>query len=177
MVLRSLSYCRFSGTVRSDRGIASHPAIACSRGLCCSDWCAGGGVVSHDPAVLQLNNAAAVRSISLRMRDLNNRRSRIVQSLEKLHDFVALRGMQISSRLIRKDQLRTENHRASHAHKLLLAARELVWEKVFLAHDVEAIERVANQAHPLFVRHILVGERNLEILEHRQIVDQVIALK
>src|SRR5260370_14745181 len=76
-----------------------------------------------------------------------------------------------------EDQLRSENHGTSHAHKLLLAARELVWEKVFLAHDVEAMERVANQAHAFFVRHILVGERNLEILEHRQVVDQVIALK
>src|SRR5260370_39255772 len=103
--------------------------------------------------------------------------SGIIQPLEELHDLLTLRGMKISSRLIGQDQLRTENHRTRHTDKLLLAARELVGEKIFLAHDVEAIERVADQAHSLFVRHILVGERNLEILEHRQIVDQVIALK
>ncbi len=67
------------------------------------------------------------------MRHLDDCRTAVIQPLEELHDFVALRGMQISSRLIREDQLRAENHRASHAHKLLLAARELVWEKVFLA--------------------------------------------
>src|SRR5712664_4970431 len=111
MVLRSLSYCRFSGTVRSERGTASHPASVCSRGLCCSHWCAGGGVVSHDPAVLQLNNAAPVRSISFRVRDLDDGCSAVIQPLEELHDFVTLCGMQISSRLIREDQLRTENHR------------------------------------------------------------------
>src|SRR5260370_25938759 len=175
--LRSLSYWRFSGTVRSDRGTASRQASASSRRLCGADLCASRCVVSHNPSVLQLNNAAPVRGVSLRLRDLDDGRPGVIQSFEKLHDLFALRGMQIPSRLIRKDQFRTKDHRAGHADKLLLAAGELSPAQVFLAHDVEPVKRVANQTDALFVRHVLVGQRNLGMLEYSQIVDQVIALK
>src|SRR5437879_978848 len=151
MVLRSLSYCRCSGTVRSDRGTASHLATVRSRGLCGADWRAGCGVVSHNPSVLQLNNAATVGSVSLRVRDLDDRRPAVIQSFEKLHDLFALRGMQIPGGFIGEYQFRAKNHRARHADKLLLAAGELVWEQVFLTHDVEPVKCVANQADALFV--------------------------
>src|SRR5260370_18690898 len=85
--------------------------------------------------------------------------------------------MEISSRLIGEDQLRTKDHRAGHADKLLLAAGELVWKKIFLADDVESVEAIANQADPLFVRHILVGQWHFQFFEYSQIVDQVIALE
>src|SRR5712692_11640026 len=177
MVLRSLSYCRFSGTVRNDRSAALHPPKARSRRLCRADLCPGCCVVSYNPAVLQLDNAASIGGVSLGVCDLDDGRTRVIQTFEELHDLFALCGMEIPRRLIREDQFRTENHRARHADKLLLAAGELVREKVFLADDVEAVERVANQADALFMRHVLVGERDFQIFEYRQIVNQVIALK
>src|SRR2546421_12954910 len=85
--------------------------------------------------------------------------------------------MEIPSRLIGEDQLRTKDHRAGDSHKLLLAAGELVREKIFLAHDVKSVEGVANQANAFLVRHVLVGERDLQIFENGQIVDEVITLK
>jgi len=54
---------------------------------------------------------------------------------------------------------------------------ELIGEQIFLAHDVEPVKGVADQADALFVRHVLVRERHFQIFEDRQIVDQVIALK
>src|SRR6266436_157348 len=111
------------------------------------------------------------------MRDLDNRRPRVIQSLEELHNLIALRGMQIPSRLVGENQLRTKDYRTRHAHKLLLAAGKLIREEVFLADYVEAIQRVANQADAFLVRHILVGKWYFQIFKHRQIVDQVIALK
>src|SRR5213082_1698300 len=54
---------------------------------------------------------------------------------------------------------------------------ELVREKIFLAHDVKSVEGVANQANAFLVRHVLVGERDLQIFENGQIVDEVITLK
>src|SRR5216683_768699 len=111
------------------------------------------------------------------MRDLDNRRARVIQSLEELHDLIALRGMQIPRRLVRENQLRTKNYRPRHAHKLLLSTGKLVREEVFLADNVEAIERVANEADAFLVRHVLVGKWYFEVFEDRQIVDQVIALK
>src|SRR6266851_7080298 len=111
------------------------------------------------------------------MRDLDNRRPRVIQSLEELHNLIALRGMQIPRRLVRENQLRTKNYRPRHAHKLLLATGKLVQEEVFLADNVEAIKRVANEADAFLMRHILVREWYFQIFEDRQIVDQVIALK
>src|SRR5438552_16956731 len=84
--------------------------------------------------------------------------------------------MEIPSRLIGEDQLRTKDHRAGDSHKLLLAAGELVREKIFLADDVKSVEGVANQANAFLVRHALVGERDLQIVGIDQIVDEVITL-
>ncbi len=111
------------------------------------------------------------------MCDLDNRRARVIQSLEELHDLIALRGMQIPRRLVGENQLWAEDDRARDAHELLLAAGKLVREQVFLADNVEAIECVANQADAFLVRDVLVGKWHFQIFEDRQIVDQVIALK
>src|SRR5437879_13590975 len=85
--------------------------------------------------------------------------------------------MEIPSRLIGEDQLRTKDHRAGDSHKLLLAAGELVREKIFLAHDVKSVEGVENQANAFFVRHVLLGKRDLQILENGLIVDEVLLWK
>src|SRR5260370_24658065 len=177
MYWRSLSYRRFSGTVRNVRSAALQTVSACSRRLCRTDLRAGCGVVCHNPPVLQLNNAIPIGGISLRVCDLDDRCTGVIQFFEELHDLFALCGMEIPSRLIGEDQLWAEDHRAGHSDKLLLAAGKLVREKIFLADDVESVEAIANQADPLFVRHILVGKRYFQIFEDRQIVDQVIALK
>src|SRR6266478_170058 len=104
MCLRSLSYCRISGTVRNNRGAPWGQASAApSRGLRRADWRAGGGVVSHHPPVFQLDNAAPIGGISFRVCDLDDCCACIVQSLEKLHDLFTLGRMEISSRLISKD--------------------------------------------------------------------------
>src|SRR5450755_1707644 len=85
--------------------------------------------------------------------------------------------MKISSGLIGEKQLRMQDHRAGHANELLLASGKLIGKQIFLADDVEAVERIADQADALFVGNVLVGERHLEIFKHGQVVDQVIALE
>ena len=85
--------------------------------------------------------------------------------------------MEVAGRFVGKDQLWIHDYRAGYAHKLLLAAGKLVRKQIFLAHNVETVERVTNQAHALLARHVLVGKRYLKVFEYRQIVDQVIALE
>ncbi len=92
--------------MRNDGSAAWQPALASSSGLRCADLRAGWGVVSHNPAVLQLNNAIPMGGISLRVCDLDDCCSGIIQFFEELHDLFALRGMEIPSRLIGEDQLR-----------------------------------------------------------------------
>ena len=111
------------------------------------------------------------------MRDLNDRRAGIIESFEELHDLVTLSRMKVPRGLVGKNQFRVHNHRAGHAHKLLLSAGKLTGKQVLLANDIETIQGIANTADALFVGNILVRERHLEVFEDRQIVDQVIALK
>src|SRR5260370_705482 len=94
-----------------------------------------------------------------------------------VHDPVALSGVKVGGRLVGEDQLWILDDRARDANELLLAARKLVGEEILLADDVEAVEDIANQADALFVRNIFVGERDFEIFEDGEIVDEVIALE
>src|SRR5260370_26448446 len=103
----SLTYRRFSGTVRNVRSEALQTVSARAGGLCRTDLRAGCCVVCHNPPVLQLDNAAPIGGISLRVCDLDDRCAGVIQFFEELHDLFALRGMQIPSRLISEDQFRT----------------------------------------------------------------------
>src|SRR5215469_2963837 len=111
------------------------------------------------------------------MRDLNDGRAGIVEPFEKLHDFVALRGVQVAGGLVGENQFRIHDHGASDTYELLLPAGKLIGKQILLAHDVEAIQSIANAADALFMRDVLVGKGHFEILKYREIVDQVIALK
>ena len=96
---------------------------------------------------------------------------------EQLHDFLALRRVQVAGRLVREDDLRIGDHRARHADELLLTARELIRVEILLPDDLKPIEDVGDHALALLAAHIAVRERNLEVLVHRQVVEQVVALK
>src|SRR5207249_1901869 len=111
------------------------------------------------------------------MGHLDDRRSALVQRPEQLHDFFALRRVEVTGRLVRKDDLGIRDDRARHADQLLLAARELIRVEIFLADDLKAIEDVADHALPILAADIPVRERDLEVLVDREVVEQVVALK
>ena len=119
----------------------------------------------------------AVGGISLRVRHLNDARAGFVEPAEKFHDFFTLRGMQVAGRFVGQNQLGALNHSSRDSHELLLTAGELIWEEILFADDVEAVKNVANEADALFVGDIFVGERYFQVLEDRQVVNQVVALK
>src|ERR1700738_417187 len=139
---------------------------------------AGGGFFLADhPAVFELDDAIAESGIAFGVRDLNDGGAAFVEALEKLHDLFTLRGMKIAGGFVRENQLGILDDRARDADKLLLTAGKLVGEEIFFADDVEAVEDVADQADALFVRHILIRERDFEIFEDRKIVNQMVALE
>src|SRR6266404_205506 len=120
-----------------------------SGGLRRAGSCSGRRRLADHPAILQLDNAAPIRRVSLGVRDLDDRCARVIQPLEQLHDFFALRRVQISGWLIGKDELRTENHGSRHPDELLLASGKLIREEILLADNVEAVEGITNQADAL----------------------------
>ena len=119
----------------------------------------------------------AVAGVGLRVRDLDDRRAGVVQLLEELHDLAALARVQVAGRLVGEDDLRVGDDRARDGDELLLAAGELVRIEVLLADDVEAIEDVADHAVALGLLDVAIRQRHVEVLVHRQMIEQVIALE
>src|SRR5215217_3979398 len=130
-----------------------------------------------NPAVAQLNDAAAIGSVRLRVRHLDDRRSPLVQFAEQLHDLLALAGVQVARRLVGEDYLRIGDDRPRHRDELLLTARQLIRVEILLPHDRELVEDVADHALALRLLDVAVGERDVEILVDREMVEQVVALK
>src|SRR2546423_9010458 len=75
------------------------------------------------PSVNQLDDAATVGGVLFGVRDLNDGRALLVQTLEEFHDLAPLRGVQIAGRLIREDELRVRDDGAGAGDELLLYAR------------------------------------------------------
>jgi len=109
--------------------------------------------------------------------DLDDGGAFVVEPLEQVHDLFALGRVEVAGGLVRQDHLGVGDHRPGDAHQLLLTAGELGGEEVLLAHDLEAVQGVRHHGRPLLARDVLVGQRQLQILVHRQIVQQVIALE
>ena len=47
----------------------------------------------------------------------------------------------------------------------------------FLRDDLEAIERVGDQALPLAARNVFVGKREINVFLHGEVIEQVVALE
>src|SRR6185437_10927337 len=130
-----------------------------------------------DPAVRQLNYPVAVSCPSLVVRDLDDRRSFVVELLEEVHDHFALAGMQATGGLISKNELRISDDRASHGNELLLSARELIGIKALFPDDLEAVENVRHHAVALGLFYIPIRKRQIEIFRDGEIIEQMILLE
>src|ERR1700691_5241623 len=111
------------------------------------------------------------------MRHLNDRRTLLIQVAEQFHDFLGLRRMEISGRLIREQQRRFMNDRPRDPDQLLLSAGELAGIEIFLRNYLKAIKRVSDKALPLLARNVFVGEWEIDIFRYRKIVEQMVTLK
>ena len=85
--------------------------------------------------------------------------------------------MEISGRLVGEDDSRICHHGAGNADELLLTAGKLAGKKILLADDLKTIKRVANYRLPIFLAHVAIRKRQLEILKNSLVVEQVITLK
>ena len=60
---------------------------------------------------------------------------------------------------------------------MLLAARQLAREQIFLRDDAETVERVGHGAFPFGFSDVAVGEGNIQVLGHGQVLEQMKLLK
>src|SRR5262245_50843662 len=85
--------------------------------------------------------------------------------------------MKISGRLVSQNDPRVGNDGSRNPDELLLTARELCRKQILFAHHLKTVERVANDRLPVLLAYVAIRERQLEVLEHGLIVEQVITLK
>jgi hypothetical protein len=109
--------------------------------------------------------------------DLNDGGASFIEFSEELHDFFALRGVEIAGGLIGQNEFGILDDRAGDTDQLLLAAGKLAGEKIFFGNDVEAVESVADKAGAFFLGDIFVGERDFEVFVDGEIVDEMVGLE
>ena len=111
------------------------------------------------------------------MGDLNDGGALIVQLLEEVHDLLALTRVQVARGLVGQNQLRLGDNGPRHSHELLLSARKLAGVEVFLADDVEPVERVGHDRLALRTLDVPVGEGDVQVFGDREVVEQMVLLK
>ena len=57
--------------------------------------------------------------------------------------------------------------RAGNADQLLLSAGKLAGVEIFLADNLETVERVGHHALPLAARNVFIGKRQVDVLALR----------
>src|ERR1041384_7367823 len=133
--------------------------------------------VIDDPAVFKSHNSIAVRGVGFGVRHLNDRGAFVIETLEQIHDLFALRRMKIARRLVPENKTRISDYCAHDADPLCLSTGKLGRIEILLTDDLKSIERVADDRLAILPTHVSIRERQLEILEHRLIVEQVGTLK
>src|SRR5207247_8462310 len=82
-----------------------------------------------------------------------------------------------SRRLVCQQDERLAGHRAGDGHTLLLTARELAGKMLRAVRHADALERRFHALLALGRLHPAIGERQLYVLEDREVADQVEALE
>src|SRR6185369_13955076 len=97
----------------------------------------------------------------------------LVQLFQQLHHRLGVPRVKVAGRLVGEQDRRLAHHRAGHRDALLLTAREL--RRVVL-HPVRHADPLQGLLHALLAllrRHAAIGQRQLDVLVHRQVADQV----
>src|ERR1051325_2474600 len=89
-------------------------------------------LVLDDPSIAQRDDAAPHRRVLLRVRHLHDSRALRIELREQLHDLTRLGRVQITRRLVGKEERRSRDNSARNTYELLLSARELSRIEVLL---------------------------------------------
>ena len=108
---------------------------------------------------------------------MHNGRALRIEGDEQLHDVARLRRVQVAGGFVGQEQRRSGDDGSRHTHQLLLSARELSRIQVFLAHDPELVQRVRNHRRAAVARNVAIRQRHIQVLRHREVVQQVVLLE
>ena len=130
-----------------------------------------------DAAVEQVDAAVGVARVARIVRHHADGRAALMQLAEQIHHRFAALRIEVAGRLVGEQDDRLAGDRARHGDALLLTARELAGQVLGAMRHADALERRRDPLLALGGAHAAIGERQLDVLEHREIADQVEALK
>ena len=111
--------------------------------------CSHGFVLAfrHDLPIEQVDDPVRVVGISVGVGYHYNSGTFLVEFGQKVHYLYSVFGIQITSWLIRQNQLRLGNYGSRYRYPLLLTSGELLWKVVSSVHDFHMLHYLF---HPLF---------------------------
>src|ERR1041385_6745582 len=112
--------------------------------------------IFDNPSVEQMDNTRCLFSVFLVVSDHADRRSVGVELTEKLHDGVAVLGVQVSSGLIGEEDQRISCDRAGHRDALLLTTGELAGQVASAMRHPHTLERIGDAFLALGRRHAAI---------------------
>ena len=131
----------------------------------------------HDAAVEEVDASVGMAREALVVGHHADRRAAPVQLLEERHHGFAVDGVEVSRRLVGEKDERLAGDRPRDGHTLLLAARELRGEVLHPVRHADALQGLLHALLALVGGHAAVGQRQLHVLEDREVADQVEALE
>ncbi len=92
---------------------------------------------------------------------------------EQFHYFDAVFGVEITGWLVGEYDVGVGDEGACYRHTLLLSARQLTGIVVDAVRHVHAFEQLTHAAAALRGRDVEIGQRQLDVLSHSELVDEV----
>ena len=131
----------------------------------------------HDTSVEQVDHPVGEARIVFGVCHHNNGGSFFVQFGQELHHFGSVFGVQVTGRLIGKDDFRIRNNGTGDGDTLLLTSGKLLWKVVGSVADVHALQDVIDHLLALACLHFEIGKRQLHVFKDIQFVDQIETLE
>src|ERR1043166_8036899 len=133
--------------------------------------------VIFDPAVAETNAPLGVMRHVLVVCDQNDCFAASIEIVEYFQNFRARRGVEIAGRFIGENHERIVDQGSSDVDALLLSAAEL--EGFVMKPRLESNERrqLSGNAAAFLFRTALVVKRDFNVLEHGELLNQIVGLK
>ena len=131
----------------------------------------------HHAAVEEVDDAVGIAGVALRVGHHDDGGAFLVEVGEQVHHLAAVLRVEVTRRLVGEDELGVGDDGAGDGHPLLLAAAELLREVLGAVLDGHALHDFRDTLLALGGGDVHVAQRQLDVLIHVQLVDEVEALE
>ena len=131
----------------------------------------------HDLTVEEVDDAVGVAGVALGVGHHDDGGAFLMKFGQKVHHLLAVLRIQVTGGLVGEDELGVGDDGTGDGHTLLLTARELLREVLGAMLDGHALHDGVHTLLALTGGDVHVTQRQLNVLKHIQLVDEVEALE